>query len=170
MVGLSEHGTADGIYSYGDIEINGGSVTATGASYTVDGVVPQDSNGIYSETGDITVTGEGTVVNANGGYADDEITAIEAQAGDIVIQGGSVRADGAYYGAYTSYEGTGTGLSALQDYDGTGGNIIVSGGTLAATGYTDSLYYESELIARPEGAGITVGVLGDWIVDEETWI
>ncbi len=168
-VGLTEHGAADGIYAYGDINVNGGSVTATGASYTVDGVEPQYSGGIFSETGDITITGKSTVVNANGGCASDGITAIAAKAGDIVIKGGSVRADGAY-GAYTSYEGIGNGLSALKDiYDGTGGNIIISGGVLAAVGYTDSLYYEGELIARPENTEITMDVLDDWMVDEDTW-
>lgn len=167
-VGLTEHGIADGIYVYGDITINGGEVKATGASYSIDGVAPQYSGGIFSETGDITITGKDTVVNANGGCADDGITAIAAKAGDIVIKGGNVRADGAY-GAYTSYEGLGNGLSALKDGDGTGGNIIISGGTLAATGYTDSIYYEGELIARPESAEITMDVLNDWIVNEETW-
>lgn len=167
-VGLTEHGSADGVYALGDININGGSVTATGASYTVDGVEPQYSGGIFSESGDVTVIGKDTVVNASGGCARDGITAVAAKAGDIVIKGGSVRADGAY-GAYI-YEGLGNGLSALKDIDdGTGGNIIISGGTVAATGYTDSLYYEAELIVRPENGQITVNTLDDWTVNEDTW-
>ncbi len=167
-VGLTEHGSADGVYALGDININGGSVTATGASYPVDGVEPQYSGGIFSESGDVTITGKDTVVNASGGCARDGISAIAAKAGDIVIKGGSVRADGAY-GAYI-YEGLGNGLSALKDIDdGTGGNIIISGGTIAATGYTDSLYYEAELIVRPGNGQITVSALDDWTVNEDTW-
>ena len=167
-VGLTEHGTADGIYAYSDININGGTVTATGASYTLGGVAPQYSDGLFSEFGNVTITGENTVVNANGGCADDGITAVAAKRGDIVIEDGSIRADGAY-GGYTGYDGFGNGLSALRDDGGAGGNIIISGGNLAVTGYTDSLYYEGELIVRPGSAGISVSVLDGWILDEDTW-
>lgn len=167
-VGLTEHGTADGIYAYSDININGGTVTATGASYTLGGVAPQYSSGLFSEFGNVTITGENTVVNANGGCADDGITAVAAKRGDIVIEDGSIRADGAY-GGYTGYDGFGNGLSALRDDGGAGGNIIISGGNLAVTGYTDSLYYEGELIVRPGSAGISVSVLDGWILDEDTW-
>lgn len=40
---------------------------------------------------------------------------------------------------------------------------------MAVTGYTDSLYYEGELIVRPGSAGISVSVLDGWILDEDTW-
>mgnify|MGYP005762185659 FL=1 len=167
-VGLTEHGTADGICAYSDININGGTVTATGASYTLGGVAPQYSGGLFSEFGNVTITGENTVVNANGGCADNGITAVAAKRGNIVIEDGSIRADGAY-GGYTGYDGFGNGLSALRDDGGAGGNIIISGGNLAVTGYTDSLYYEGELIVRPGSARISVSVLDGWILDEDTW-
>lgn len=167
-VGLTAARTADGIYTYNDINITGGSVTSTGPLYAVDGVIPQYSGGLFSETGDITITGKDTVVNANGGCADNGITAIAAGAGDIVIESGSVRANGAY-GAYTGFTGLSNGLSALKDTDDdTGGNIIISGGNVAATGATDSIYYEGDLIVRPSSENIAVSVLDDLIVDEDT--
>ena len=167
-VGLTASRTADGIYAYNDINITGGSVTATGPLYAVDGVIPQYSGGLFSEFGDITITGKDTVVNANCGCADNGITAIAAGAGDIVIESGSVRANGAY-GAYTGFTGLSNGLSALKDTDDdTGGNIIISGGNLAATGATDSIYYEGDLIARPSSENIAVSVLDNLIVDEDT--
>lgn len=167
-VGLTAARTADGIYADNDINITGGSVTSTGPLYAVDGVIPQYSGGLFSETGDITITGKDTVVNANGGCADNGITAIAAGAGDIVIESGSVRANGAY-GAYTGFTGLSNGLSALKDTDDdTGGNIIISGGNLAATGATDSIYYEGDLIARPSSENIAVSVLDNLIVDEDT--
>ena len=160
--------TADGIWAWFDINITGGRVTATGASSSVGGAVPQYSGGLFSEAGDITVSGENTVINAKGGYAEEGVTAIAAKAGDIVIESGSVRADGAS-GVPSGYTGLANGLSALKDdTDGTGGNIIVSGGNIAVAGATDSIYYEGDLIARPAGNaadGITVSVLDNWIVD-----
>ena len=167
-VGRSEHGSANGIYAYSDIHINGGSVTAANDPYAVDGVTPLYSNGIYSETGDITITGRNTVVNASAGCADEGVTAIMAEAGDIVINGGNVRADGASTGS--EYLSFGNGLRALEGGDGTGGNIILSGGTLAATGYTDSIHYGGKLIARPASGEITVSVLDEWISGDGTWL
>ena len=143
-------------------------LTLIGHFSSADGVMPQYSGGLFSETGDITITGKDTVVNANGGCADNGITAIAAGAGDIVIESGSVRANGAY-GAYTGFTGLSNGLSALKDTDDdTGGNIIISGGNLAATGATDSIYYEGDLIARPSSENIAMSVLDNLIVDEDT--
>ena len=45
-VELTASRTADGIYADNDINITGGSVTATGPLYAVDGVIPQDSGGL----------------------------------------------------------------------------------------------------------------------------
>ncbi len=164
-VSLTDDGDANGIYADGNITINGGNVTATGPLYGVDGVEPQYSRGIFSENGDITITGKDTVVNTKGGYASDGGDAIMANAGDIIILGGNIRADG----ALSSYSGFGNGLRALKDKnDGTGGNIIISGGNVAAVGYTNSLNYEGELIARPKNTEITVSVLDNWITDDNT--
>ena len=161
--------TADGIWTLLDINITGGRVTATGASSSADGVMPQYSGGLFSYAGDITVSGEDTIVNAGGGVAVEGITAIAATGGDIVIESGAVRADGAS-GAPSGFEGLANGLSALKDTyedDGTGGNIIISGGYLSVAGATDSIYYEGDLVVRPAACGITVRTMDSWIADED---
>lgn len=166
-VGLSEHGIADGIRAHADISIGGGKVTAAGALSSVDGVEPEYSGGIFSETGDITITGKDTVVEAGGGYAEKGSTAIGAEAGNLIIKDGKVRADGAY--PVTSDTGFANGFSAVKADDGTGGNIIISGGDFAAAGYTDSVYCEGDLIASPDGTQITMKVLGELIIDIDSW-
>ena len=163
-VGLSEHGIADGIRAHADISIGGGKVTAVGALSSVDGVEPEYSGGIFSETGDITITGPDTVVEAYGGYAEEGVTGIGTKAGSILIKDGTVRTDGSNQTA-----GYSNGFSAIKADDGTGGNIIISGGDFAATGYTDSVYCEGDLMASPDGTQITVKVLGELIFDSDSW-
>ena len=163
-VGLSEHGIADGIRAYADISINSGKVTAAGTSVSMDGVEPEYSGGIFSETGDITITGPDTVVEAYGGYAEEGVTGIGTKAGSILIKDGTVRTDGSNKTA-----GYSNGFSAIKADDGTGGNIIISGGDFAATGYTDSVYCEGDLMASPDGTQITVKVLGKLIFDSDSW-
>lgn len=163
-VGLSEHGIADGIRAYADISINGGKVTAAGTSVSMDGVEPEYSGGIFSETGDITITGPDTVVEAYAGYAEEGVTGIGTKAGSILIKDGTVRADGSNQTA-----GYSNGFSAIKADDGTGGNIIISGGDFAAAGYTDSVYCEGDLMASPDGTQITVKVLGKLIFDSDSW-
>ena len=166
-IGLTENGDANAIYADGNITINGGKVAATGPSNDVDGVTPQYSRGIFSETGDITITGTDTVVISISGLAKNEQDAIMANAGDIIILGGNVRADGSLNSYYDSL---GNGLRALKDKtDGTGGNIIISGGNLAAVGDTKSLNYEGELIVRPKNTEITVSVLDNWMMKKDPW-
>ena len=166
-VGLSEHGIADGIRAHADISINGGKVMAAGALSSVDGVEPEYSGGIFSETGDITITGKDTVVEAGGGYAEKGSTAIGAEAGNLIIKDGKVRADGAY--PVTSDTGFANGFSSVKADDGTGGNIIISGGDFEAIGYTDSVYCEGDLMASPDGTQITMKVLGELIFDSDSW-
>lgn len=166
-VGLSEHGIADGIRAHADISIGGGKVTAAGALSSVDGVEPEYSGGIFSETGDITITGKDTVVEAGGGYAEKGSTAIGAEAGNLIIKDGKVRADGVY--PVTSDTGFANGFSAVKADDGTGGNIIISGGDFEAIGYTDSVYCEGDLMASPDGTQITMKVLGELIFDSDSW-
>lgn len=166
-VGLSEHGIADGIRAHADISIGGGKVTAVGALSSVDGVEPEYSGGIFSETGDITITGKDTVVEAGGGYAEKGSTAIGAEAGNLIIKDGKVRADGAY--PVTSDTGFANGFSSVKADDGTGGNIIISGGDFEAIGYTDSVYCEGDLMASPDGTQITMKVLGELIFDSDSW-
>lgn len=166
-VGLSEHGIADGIRAHADISIGGGKVTAVGALSSVDGVEPEYSGGIFSETGDITITGKDTVVEAGGGYAEKGSTAIGAEAGNLIIKDGKVRANGAY--PVTSDTGFANGFSSVKADDGTGGNIIISGGDFEAIGYTDSVYCEGDLMASPDGTQITMKVLGELIFDSDSW-
>lgn len=166
-VGLTEHGIADGIRAHADIRIGGGKVTAAGALSSVDGVEPEYSGGIFSETGDITITGKDTVVEAGGGYAEKGSTAIGAEAGNLIIKDGKVRADGVY--PVTSDTGFANGFSAVKADDGTGGNIIISGGDFEAIGYTDSVYCEGDLMASPDGTQITMKVLGELIFDSDSW-
>ena len=163
-VGLSEHGIADGIRAHADISIGGGKVTAAGALSSVDGVEPEYSGGIFSETGDITITGKDTVVEAGGGYAEEGVTGIGTKAGSILIKDGTVRADGSKQTA-----GYSNGFSAVKADDGTGGNIIISGGDFEAIGYTDSVYCEGDLMASPDGTQITMKVLGELIFDSDSW-
>ena len=166
-VGLSEDGIADGIRAHADISIGGGKVTAAGALSSVDGVEPEYSGGIFSETGDITITGKDTVVEAGGGCAEKGSTAIGAEAGNLIIKDGKVRADGAY--PVTSDTGFANGFSSVKADDGTGGNIIISGGDFEAIGYTDSVYCEGDLMASPDGTQITMKVLGELIFDSDSW-
>lgn len=166
-VGLSEDGIADGIRAHADISIGGGKVTAVGALSSVDGVEPEYSGGIFSETGDITITGKDTVVEAGGGCAEKGSTAIGAEAGNLIIKDGKVRADGAY--PVTSDTGFANGFSSVKADDGTGGNIIISGGDFEAIGYTDSVYCEGDLMASPDGTQITMKVLGELIFDSDSW-
>ena len=81
-----------------------------------------------------------------------------------MIKDGTVRADGSNQTA-----GYSNGFSAIKADDGTGGNIIISGGDFAATGYTDSVYCEGDLMASPDGTQITVKVLGKLIFDSDSW-
>lgn len=166
-VGLSEHGIADGIRAHADISIGGGKVTAVGTSVSMDGIEPEYSGGIFSETGDITITGKDTVVEAGGGYAEKGSTAIGAEAGNLIIKDGKVRANGAY--PVTSDTGFANGFSSVKADDGTGGNIIISGGDFEAIGYTDSVYCEGDLMASPDGTQITMKVLGELIFDSDSW-
>ena len=167
-VGMSEGNAAYGIYAYyGDIAINGSTVNATGMKEYVDGVAPNYSSGIYSEAGNVTITGDGAVVNANGGFARQGAVGIAADGGDIVIKGGAVQTDGTWRAIESSEFGY--GLGAVKYEDGTGGNIVISGGSVAAAGYTSSLTYEGELVARPADGTIAMSVLGDLVVDQETY-
>ena len=150
----------DGIRAAGDITIDDATVLALGCEANY-------SSGIFSETGDITITGKDTVVEAGGGYAEKGSTAIGAEAGNLIIKDGKVRADGVY--PVTSDTGFANGFSAVKADDGTGGNIIISGGDFEAIGYTDSVYCEGDLMASPDGTQITMKVLGELIFDSDSW-
>lgn len=165
-VGLSEGGTADGIRAYGDIDINGGAVTASGASLSMDGVEPDYSGGIFSETGDVTISGASTEVEAVGGYASQGVVGIGAQAGDVRVEGATVRAN-----AYNSFTAEAYGVHAQQAGDA-GGAIVLDGAVVEAVGSTQGVCCDGALTVVPrEGMWASVSVLetAQWGYPELPW-
>lgn len=107
----------------GNITITGGNILASGVEHGT-GI----GGGCRGTVGDITISGDDTVVVALGGHEGAAIGASwEGKAGTITIDGGTVTATGGRKGA-----GIGSGL------DATGGDIIINGGTVTATGATDA--------------------------------
>ena len=121
-------GESYGIYTWGNVIITGGDVTATGRAAEF------QSHGIYA-TGHVTISGG--AVKATGGA----VTSSEEDGGDassgihadvVTISGGEVTAKG---GAVTSSGDNARscgiyGRNALKD------NVIITGGTVEATGGT----------------------------------
>ena len=189
-----EYGDAysSGIYTYDGVIIEGGTVTATGGKATATG---EDSHAFSSgiESDVITVTG-GTVIATGGaatallaesnGIGGVNITinsgAVNATGGeaDSTGEGGYAYSDGIYSaGGVTVTGGTVTAAGGLAVADSSDaysygieiyGDIILSGGNVAAVGYTAGLHYEGDLIARPENTEISIKVLDDCIFDENT--
>ena len=100
----------------GNIEIQGGVITAEGAM----------AAGIGASTaacGHITISGGTVTANGEGGAG---IGASTAECGDITISGGTVTA--------TCDDGGGAGIGSGSSDTGWCGNITISGGTVIATG------------------------------------
>ena len=112
-------GIGGGNINCGNIEIQGGKITATGGSGAA-GI----GSGSYKSCGTITISG-GTITANGGEYAAGIGTGYteNSYCGDITISGGTVTATGGENGA-----GIGTGKS------GACYNITISGGTVSATG------------------------------------
>ena len=112
-------GIGGGNINCGNIEIQGGKITATGGSGAA-GI----GSGSYKSCGTITISG-GTITANGGEYAAGIGTGYteNSYCGDITISGGTVTATGGENGA-----GIGTGKS------GSCYNITISGGTVSATG------------------------------------
>ena len=147
-------GESYGIYTWGNVIITGGDVTATGRAAEF------QSHGIYA-TGHVTISGG--AVKATGGA----VTSSEEDGGDassgihadvITISGGEVTAKG---GAVTSSGNntTSCGIYGSSFY----GGVIISGGAVTATGTTANA--ESYGIYTPnsdiEISGGTVTATGD---------
>ena len=139
-------GVSAGIYS-ADLTINGGNVFAIVGRTSGEGAF-----GILA-AGDVTVTG-GTVramgsdIYIVDGVAPEYSSGIHSIGGDVTITGGAVQANG---GAVEKYEGCQSyGVSAQSDGD-EGGNIIISGGSFEAAGFTNGIY--GNLIASPARDG-----------------
>ena len=147
-------GVSYGIYTWGNVIITGGDVTATG------GAAEFQSHGIYAR---LNATISGGAVKATGGA----VTSSEEDGGDassgihadvVTISGGEVTAKG---GAVTSSGNntTSCGIYGSSFY----GGVIISGGAVTATGTTANA--ESYGIYTPnsdiEISGGTVTATGD---------
>ena len=147
-------GVSYGIYTWGNVIITGGDVTATGRAAEL------QSHGIYA-TGHATISG-GAVKATGGAVTSSEEDGGDASSGicaDIVtISGGTVIAQG---GAVTSSGNntTSCGIYGSSLY----GGVIISGGAVTATGTTANA--ESYGIYTPnsdiEISGGTVTATGD---------
>ena len=147
-------GESYGIYTWGNVIITGGDVTATGRAAEF------QSHGIYA-TGHVTISG-GAVKATGGAVTSSEEDGGDASSGihaDIVtISGGEVTAKG---GAVTSSgdNTTSCGIYGSSLY----GGVIISGGAVTATGTTANA--ESYGIYTPnsdiEISGGTVTATGD---------
>jgi uncharacterized repeat protein (TIGR02543 family) len=143
-----------GIDAAKDIDIQSGSVTVTatesdcissgsGNILIADGTVVanatgEKSNGIYTQKGDITISGGDVSAAAIGERA---TVAIYANGGSIHISGGTVKADGEYWGIYSfkgniDISGKDTDVTVsgqLYAVHTEKGKISVSGGKITAT-------------------------------------
>ena len=143
-----------GINAAKDIDIQSGSVTVTatesdcissgsGNILIADGTVVanatgEKSNGIYTQKGDITISGGDVTATAIGERA---TVAIYANGGSIHISGGTVKADGEYWGLYSfkgniDISGKDTDVTVsgqLYAVHTEKGKISVSGGKITAT-------------------------------------
>ena len=148
-------GDRNGINSYGNITISGGSVTATGYYLGIFGskgvsinggmvtATGSNNSGIHS-SGNITISG-GTVT-ATGSNS----SGIHSDEGNITISGGTVTATGSSDDGIHSDEGnitisggtvTATGKGSGIDAKG----VTISGGTVTASGYYHGIYADNDI-------------------------
>ena len=142
----------DGITSSGSLTISGGTVTATGGNSTDS--VGSGGSGIYSVSGDVTISG-GSTVTANGGSGKDGHGGYGISSSDVAISGGTVNANGGDckdgYGGNGISSSNGIAISGGtvkaaggNGKDGSSGNGIsststtISGGTVTANGGSDN--------------------------------
>lgn len=116
-----------GIYAKGDVNIKGGSVSATGYDY-----------GIYSYEGTIVIGANAGTVTAETTGAENSIGGLNAEDGDVRIDGGTVAAKG--------YRGISVG-----------GDIVVNGGEVSAQCSVPESYTTS--IRVPCGIACDYGTL-----------
>lgn len=155
----------DGIRANGDVDINGGDIHADGAvsdEITYEPATnaavlnlnngsngksnkmrPEFSQGIFSEAGNVNISGAETEVEACGGYAIKSNVAIGTAAGNILMNGGNVRAHG------LEDEGAAYGVNAMKNTDGKGGDIIITGGVFSAAGNNGGISCAGDLKASP---------------------
>ena len=141
------------------ITVTGGTVTATGGAATA---LLAESNGIGGvnitiNSGAVNAAGGEATSTGEGGYAYSD--GIVSDAG-VTVTGGTVKAAG----GFVVSDGSDAYSYGIEIY----GDIILSGGNVAAVGYTDGLYCEGNVIVRPENTEISIKVLDDCIFDENT--
>lgn len=147
---INEGATGTGIYAKGNIFVKGGNIMATTDTGFSDGCKPGSSSGIFSDGGDITVSGDDTFVYALGGNASEKCTGMETFGGDVIIQSGTVYAtDFIYTTGFNSNYGSNYGINTAED-NGKGGNIIIANGTVHVLGKSASLNYTGDLTASPQ--------------------
>ena len=127
----------DGITSSGSLTISGGTVTATGGDSTdSDG---SGGSGIYSVSGDVTISG-GSTVTAKGG--DGNFSGGCGIYGSLTVSGGTVNATG------------GDGKDGYGGYGISSNDVAISGGTVNANGGDSKDGYGGDGIRS--GGGVTI--------------
>lgn len=159
---LTEGGAAYGIFGYHGISITGGTVHAIGATSNMDGVDPIFGAGIYSSAGDVVISGTSTQVEADGGFASEDIAGIYAHAGNVLITDASVKASAQTL--YDADDGTSVGIYAgtlqIARSNSETGNIVLKGANVQAVGLTDSVQFSGKLTVIPtEGMWYSVDTL-----------
>ena len=159
---LTEGGAAYGIFGYHGISITGGTVHAIGATSNVDGVNPIFGAGIYSSAGDVVISGTSTQVEADGGFASEDIAGIYAHAGNVLITDASVKASAQTL--YDADDGTSVGIYAgtlqIARSNSETGNIVLKGANVQTVGLTDSVQFSGNLTVIPtEGMWYSVDTL-----------
>ena len=135
----------DGITSSGSLTISGGTVTATGGNST--GIVGSGGSGIYSVSGDVTISG-GSTVTANGGSGTiSGGSGIYSVSGDVTISGGTVTANG------------GSGKDGSGGYGISSSDVAISGGTVNANGGDCKDGYGGNGISSSSGVAISGGTV-----------
>lgn len=159
---LTEGGAAYGIFGYHGISITGGTVHTIGATSNMDGVEPIFGAGIYSSAGDVVISGTSTQVEADSGFASEDIAGIYAHAGNVLITDASVKASAQRL--YNADDGTSVGIYAgtlqIARSNSETGNIVLKGANVQTVGLTDSVQFSGSLTVIPaEGMWYSVDAL-----------
>lgn len=159
---LTEGGAAYGVFGNRGVSITGGETHAFGATSNMDGVDPIFGAGIYSSAGDVVISGTSTQVEADGGFASEEIAGIYAHAGNVLITDASVKASAQRL--YDADDGTSVGIYAgtlqIARSNSETGNIVLKGANVQTVGLTDSVQFSGSLTVIPaEGMWYSVDAL-----------
>lgn len=159
---LTEGGVAYGVFGNRGVSITGGETHAFGATSNMDGVDPIFGAGIYSSAGDVVISDTSTQVEADGGFASEDIAGIYAHAGNVLITDASVKASAQRL--YDADDGTSVGIYAgtlqIARSNSETGNIVLKGANVQTVGLTDSVQFSGSLTVIPaEGMWYSVDAL-----------